>query len=317
MPQIDMQLDELKQYMGSSPLPEDFDSFWDTSLEEMKALDSNLLIEESDFCVPFATCYDLWFTGIQGARIHAKMVKPKTPGPKPAMIRFHGYTGSAGDWTGLLPYAASGMIALAMDCRGQGGLSEDVGGVKGGTLYGFVVKGVESGPKSLYFRQVFLDTAQLAGIVFDMNDVDHNKVYVGGGSQGGALTIACAALEPRIAKAAPVYPFLSDYYRIWDQDWDDKAYEGLRDYFRHFDPTHEKEDQLFHTLGYIDVSHLAKRIKGQVLFFTGLMDDICPPSTQFAIYNKITSKKQMVIYPDFTHEGLPGQADKELSFLLK
>ena len=38
----------------------------------------------------------------------------------------------------------------------------------------------------------------------------------------------------------------------------------------------------------------------------GLMDTICPPSTQFAAYNKITAKKSLVIYPDFGHEGLPG-----------
>lgn len=50
--------------------------------------------------------------------------------------------------------------------------------------------------------------------------------------------------------------------------------------------------------------------------FTGLMDNICPPSTQFAAYNKITSPKQMVIYPDFGHEGLPDSGSKTLAFLL-
>ena len=39
---------------------------------------------------------------------------------------------------------------------------------------------------------------------------------------------------------------------------------------------------------------------------TGLMDNICPPSTQFAAYNKITSKKQMTIYPDFGMKGCRG-----------
>jgi len=30
----------------------------------------------------------------------------------------------------------------------------------------------------------------------------------------------------------------------------------------------------------------------------GLMDTVCPPSTQFAAYNKITSKKTLSIFPD-------------------
>ena len=33
-------------------------------------------------------------------------------------------------------------------------------------------------------------------------------------------------------------------------------------------------------------------------------------------YNKITSPKSMVIYPDFGHEGLPGVNDKIFEFLL-
>jgi cephalosporin-C deacetylase len=69
-------------------------------------------------------------------------------------------------------------------------------------------------------------------------------------------------------------------------------------------------------LGYIDLQHLANRIKAEVLMFTGLMDDICPPSTQFAAYNKMTCKKNMVLYPDFGHEGLPGAGDKTFEFLM-
>jgi cephalosporin-C deacetylase len=46
----------------------------------------------------------------------------------------------------------------------------------------------------------------------------------------------------------------------------------------------------------------------------GLMDPICPPSTQFAIYNKLQTRKSHVIFPDFAHEHLPGWADKEWTF---
>jgi cephalosporin-C deacetylase len=93
------------------------------------------------------------------------------------------------------------------------------------------------------------------------------------------------------------------------------AYEELRLYFRLFDPRHEREKEVFTRLGYIDCQHLAPRIKADVLMFTGLMDTICPPSTQFAAYNKITSKKNVVIYPDFGHEILPDYTDLAFNFL--
>ncbi len=94
------------------------------------------------------------------------------------------------------------------------------------------------------------------------------------------------------------------------------AYNELRDFFRHSDPIHAREEEVYTRLGYIDVQHLAERIQGEVLMGTGLMDTICPPSTQFAAYNKIKAPKQMVIYPDYGHEGLPGMNDRFFQFML-
>jgi cephalosporin-C deacetylase len=93
------------------------------------------------------------------------------------------------------------------------------------------------------------------------------------------------------------------------------AYEELATYFRLFDPKHEREKAIFEKLGYIDNQHLAKRIKADVLMAVGMMDTICPPSTQFAAYNKIKSEKNTVIYPDFGHEGLPGLNETIFNFM--
>ena len=167
----------------------------------------------------------------------------------------------------------------------------------------------------MLFRQVFLDCAQLAGIVMAMPEVDPARVGASGGSQGGALTLACAALEPRIVRAAPAFPFLCDYKRVWEMDLDIAAYTEIRDYFRTFDPRHEREAALFTRLGYVDIQFLAPRIQAAVLMSVGLMDTVCPPSTQFAAYNKISARKQVLIYPDFGHEELPGYADAAFQFL--
>ena len=150
----------------------------------------------------------------------------------------------------------------------------------------------------------------------EMPEVDANRVGAMGGSQGGALTIACAAWEPRIKLAAPLYPFLSDYIRVWEMDHAKDAYKELQEYFRHSDPMHTLEATIFEKLGYIDIQFLAPRIKAEVLWGIGLMDTICPPSTQFAVYNKIASPKKMAIYPDFGHESLPGFQDQAFQFLM-
>jgi cephalosporin-C deacetylase len=320
--QFDMPLEELYEYQGINPRPDDFDGYWDRALAEMRAVDPQVEIVPADFQTSFADCFHMYFTGVGGARIHAKLIQPKNrQTPRPAMLFFHGYSMNSGDWTDLkLSFAAAGYTVAAMDCRGQGGLSEDKGGVHGWTLHGHIVRGLEDAlngdPQKLMFRQIFLDTAMLARIVMDMPEVDADRVGVTGASQGGALTAACAALEPRIMRSAPVYPFLSDYQRVWEMDQAKDAYLELRDWFRRFDPLHEREKDVFTNLGYVDIQHLVRRTQGETLWSIGLMDTICPPSSQFAAYNKITSKKSLRIYPDFAHEGLPGGSDAIFQFMM-
>ncbi len=317
MPLIDMPLEQLKTYMGTNPCPPDIDRFWDDAVAEMKAVEANVELVPAEFQAPFAECFDLYFTGVGRARVHAKYLRPKNAsGPHPAVLMFHGYSGNCGDWADKLNYVAAGFSVAALDARGQGGKSQDVGGVVGNTLNGHIIRGLDDAPEKMLFRSIFLDTAQLARIVMAMPEVDASHVGATGGSQGGALTLACISLEPGIRRAAPVFPFLSDYRRVWDMDLAKGAYNELSQYFRLFDPLHKREEEIFLRLGYIDLQHMAHRIGSDVLMITGLMDTICPPSTQFAVYNKITSSKKMVIYPDFGHEGLPESGDIIFNYMM-
>ena len=318
MPAFDLPLDELREYAGTNPRPDDFDDYWTDALAELDAIeDADVRLEPVAHPAAYAECFDLTFTGVRGARVYAKYLRPAaSSAPVPGLVVFHGYSASSPDWFELLPYVAQGFAVAALDCRGQGGRSQDPGGVHGGTLEGHIVRGLGDDPQNLAFRHVYLDTVQLARIVMDLPGVDAARVGVTGASQGGALTLVCAALEPRVRAAASVFPFLCDFQRVWEMDLATDAYAEIRGWLRRFDPTHADIDGLWRTLGYIDVQHLAPRIEADVLMFTGLMDTICPPSTQFAAYNAIRSPKQMVLYPDYEHEPMPGRDDRILAFLV-
>jgi cephalosporin-C deacetylase len=316
---FDMPFEALSAYQGTNPRPDDFDAFWDDALAEMAAVDPEIeIVPYPEFQTPFATCSHLWFTGVGGARIHAKLIQPKNGNkPHPAVLMFHGYTVDSGSWMDKLAYAAAGFTVAALDCRGQGGLSEDVGGVKGNTHRGHIIRGLDDAPEKLLYRSIYLDTAQLAKIVLAMDDVDETRVGALGGSQGGALALVCAALEPRIARCAPVHPFLCDYKRVWDLDLAKDAYAELEEYFRKFDPQHKREEEIFTRLGYIDAQYLAPRIKGRVMMATCLRDTVCPPSTQFAAYNKISAEKSLEVYPDYAHEPPPGFTELTYKFMME
>jgi len=317
---FDLPFEQLKSYEGRNPRPRDFDTFWEEGLAEMRTTDPQVELVPAEFKAANTECFHLYFTGVGGARTHAKLLRPARPTqPHPAILMFHGYTGDSGDWYDKLGFVSEGFTVAALDCRGQAGLSNDTSAVTGNTLHGHIIRGLEDAlngsPEKLLFRQVFLDTAELARIIMEMSDVDANRVGATGASQGGALTVACAALEPRIRRAAPVFPFLSDYKRVWEIDQAKDAYSELQEYFRHSDPTHRCEDKVFEKLGYIDIQFLAPRIRAEVMWGVGLMDTICPPSSQFATYNKIVSPKTMAVYPDFGHEPLPGLNDRVFQFI--
>lgn len=316
----ELPLEELKKYQGINPKPRDFDSFWEEGIHELDSIDPNIELIPSDFEFPFGKAFHLYFTGTKGARVYAKLLRP-LPGKDlgPGVLTFHGYSGNSGGWSEKptkLAYVAAGFTVLSLDCRAQGGNSFDAGSRRGWSLRGHIVRGVKDIPQNLYYRDVFLDTVRLARILMSFDEVDHNRIGVTGESQGGALSLACAALVPEIRKVAPIFPFLCDYMRAWQFDTEDNAYKEIREYLRRFHPQDQCTVELFEKLGYIDVQHLADRVKGEVLIGIGLADTRCPPSTQFAVYNKLKCAKALEIYPNYGHERLPGHNDRIFQFLL-
>src|SRR6266545_4180837 len=146
MPEFEMPLDELRSYQGHNPRPADFDAYWDRALSDLDATPPALELAPHPNPAQFAECFDLWFTGVGGARVHAQYIRPRTPGPHPAILRFHGYSMHASDWFDKLAWAAQGFVVAALDVRGQGGLSEDIGGVSGTTLRGHIIRGLSDHP---------------------------------------------------------------------------------------------------------------------------------------------------------------------------
>lgn len=230
-------LDELFALRSETPKPDDFDAYWDRALTELDEIPPCAQLVPAGPDVPGFRCADLWFTGIGGARIHARCVLPCDGRRHPAVLHFHGYRWHCADFSQILPFAAAGCAVFAMSCRGQGGPSQDNTAVDGPTYNGHIFRGILDAPDKLLYRQIFLDTVQLARAAASLPEVDAERMGVAGGSQGGGLALACAALEPRIRRAAVWFPFLCDYRRGWQLFTPESAYFELRGLFRNIDPT--------------------------------------------------------------------------------
>ncbi len=319
MPLLDLPLDRLLTYEGRNPRPADFDAYWTRGLAEVAAIDPRVELTPATLQPAGAECFHLTFTSTFGARVSGKYLRPKQrSGRCPLILLFHGFTGNCGDFTDKLGWVAQGYCVAALDCRGQGGRSQDHGTLRTSPPNGHLTRGLsDPDPDHLLYRQLYLDTVQIARVAMGFPEVDPGRVAATGASQGGGLALACAALVPEVRIAVPVYPFLCDWKRVWEMDLAKDAYQELRDYFRRFDPLHERADEVWNRLGYVDCQHLAPRIGAEVLMPLGLMDPICPPSTQFAAYNRIPGRKSYLLYPDYGHEYLPGLNDHIADFIFR
>ena len=302
-------LETMKDYMGRDELPADFDAFWDQALAKMTELPEYKL-EERDFSIPNVICYELTFKGTRDGLVYARVVFPKTDKKVPVIFHFHGYMGRCWDWADMLAYTVAGHGVVSMDVRGQSGYSTDGDrSPLGNTVKGQIIRGAVEGPEELFYKDVYLDLYQLIEIVASLPQVDDSKLASYGASQGGALALVAAGLNPRIQQTVAIYPFLSDFRRVLEIGNTSEAYDELFRYFKFHDPFHETEDQIMETLGYIDVKNFAHRIKGQVHMITGLDDDVCYPVTQFAIYNRLEGPKEHFIMPEYAHEAMNVQVN--------
>lgn len=295
-------LEQMRTYRGRQEIPANFDDFWDEALEKVATLPEYTLTEQP-FQIRNAVCYDLWFDGTNNGKVFAKCVFPKAE-KSPVVFYFHGYQGQSPDWSQCLNYVAAGYGVVCMDVRGQAGRSIDNGQFNGITVKGQVIRGMTEGPEHLFYKDIYLDVYQLIEIVAQLPFVDATELLSYGASQGGALALIAAALNQKITKTTAIYPFLSDFKRVLELGDLAEPYNELFRYFKFKDPFYETEDAIMQTLSYIDVKNFAHRIQAPVQFVIGLEDIICPPSTQFAIYNRLEVPKELHILPQYGHEAM-------------
>ncbi len=136
-----MSIEKLLEYQGSSPCPSDIDDFWNEQLKLVSEMDDNLIMKKADFQAKGLEAFDCWFIGVGGAKVYFKYIRPAGTKNNKVLLMFHGYGGNSGEWVGLLGYAYQGYAVTALECRGQGGKSEDKGGVQGNTLNGHIYRG--------------------------------------------------------------------------------------------------------------------------------------------------------------------------------
>lgn len=302
--QTDMELDQLYSFRPRVAEPQDFDDFWRTTVAESMDRHSPLVRHQVRTPIKQFNIVDLEFSGFGGDVIRGWAVCPRSERPLPAVVQFVGYGGGRGLPWEHLQWASAGYVHIIMDTRGQGsawgtgGQTADPHG-SGPAAPGFVTKGIEN-QDSYYYRRLFTDAICLLEDVALMPEVDENRIAVIGGSQGGSIALASAALSARVQAAIVDVPFLCNIERAIRLT-PEPPFTEITQYLS----IHRgQEDNVLEVLSYFDGVNFAKRLTCPLLMSVALMDDLVIPSTVFSAYNHCPSEdKQLTIFPYNGHEG--------------
>lgn len=316
MPQpYDMPLEQLRQYKPFSTAAADFDSFWDETLQQLSGVTLEFQRNEIAYPVKGLKVYQIFYKGFNHAQIEGVLAMPDHADPLPGIVEYHGYNWvNDGDIHHTVNLALKGYAVLKMFCRGQYGGSINNVVASNGHNAGWMTQGIQN-KDEYYYRAVYMDAVRAVEVLAAQPEVDAQRIAVTGGSQGGAITLAAAALSDIPVLAVADYPYLSNFERAIDITPAGPYYE-LNEYFRRTTSFPELEQNAKKTLAYFDIINLAPRINCFTWLSIGLIDEITPPSTVFAVYNHMTCPKDIQVYRYFGHEQIPASIPIRLQLFM-
>lgn len=285
----------------------DFEAYWKRAKKELAAVDPQFrMIRKDSLCTETKEVYLVEMRSLGNVLIRGWYSVPAKKGVYPAVLLVQGYSST------ILPEYADygdGIIGFGLNIRGHGNSKDNINPGFPGYLQHQL-----SDKEQYIYRGAYMDCVRAVDFLFSRPEVDTTRVAVEGGSQGGALTFATAALNnQRIVACVPQVPFLSDfpdYFRVarWPADEFTRLVEEEQQL---------SWEQVFYTLSYIDIKNLAPMIKAPMLMAVGLVDDVCPPHINFAAWNQVQSPKSYLVYPEAGH-GLPREFHQvKLDFIRK
>ncbi|MEK7475000.1 MAG: acetylxylan esterase [Candidatus Coatesbacteria bacterium] len=267
----------------------DFLDFWERTLKELAAVPPQYKVTKSGKdSTAEVDVFLVEMRSLGNARVRGWLSVPRKGGPFPAVLMVPGHSANQTPFVWF-----TDMIVFSFNIRGHGNSQDDVNP----GFPGYLTYGLES-PDTFIYRGAYADCVRAVDYLASRPDVDPRRIGVEGGSQGGALTFATAALDRRVALAAPDVPFLSDFEKYVDlSEWLGNEWRGFARDKRMTFP------DVLRVLSYFDIKNFAPLITCPLFMGAGLQDPTCPPRINFAAYNQVTSKKDYRLYPFGDHGG--------------
>ncbi|WP_373729993.1 acetylxylan esterase [Bacteroides heparinolyticus] len=283
-------------------IPADFGDFWNKNKAELAKVPliyTKELVKE--YCTDQMDCYLVRLqVNERGQAIYGYLFYPKHA--KEASCPVVLCPPGAGIKTIKEPlrhkyYAEHGCIRFEIEIHGLNPKMptedfKDISNAFNGKENGYLNNGLDN-RDNYYMKRVYMACIRSIDLLVSLPEWDGRNVVVKGGSQGGALALVAAGLDPRVTACIANHPALSDmagymagraggyphFFRVAGMDTPDKL----------------------NTMAYYDVVNFARSIKVPTRMTWGYNDDVCPPTTSYAVYNVLQCPKEALITPINEH----------------
>lgn len=293
-------------------MPDDFKEFWAKAIADNQKIDmlpQLTLVPEK--CTPKVNVYSASFQSFRkGSRIFGTLCVPAhIEGKCPAILIVPG--AGCRSRKGFYAEAEKGFVTFEVGIHGIPTTLPDESlytNLKNGSLLNYPLAGIDD-KDNYYYKRVFVGCARAIDFLASLDFVDADHIGVTGGSQGGALTITTAYLNPKVKCAAAFYPAMCDLTGY--------LYDQGNPWPYIFKNKKLATPERLETVKYYDVVNFARLLTVPVFMSFGYNDlTVCPTSTRGA-YNVITAPKSLLVVPQSRHYTFPEQWNARSKWIME
>ena len=294
--------------------PADFDEFWTNVLAENNKLEMLPKLElVPEKCTQKVNVYLASFQNRRkGCRMYGTMCVPADlkPGEKrPAILIVPGAGVRARN--GYYSEAEKGLVTLELGINHISTVLDEEIYEQLRPWYGreYPLCNIDDKEKYIY-KGIYAGCARAVDFLAGLDFVDAERIGVMGGSQGGALSITTAVLNPKVKCIGALYPALADltgYLHGRGGGWPHLFRNGRM-------ATPERIE----TTRYYDVVNFARKLNVPVFYTYGFNDMTCCPTSTTAAYNVIPDvEKHCWIVPEIEHWTYPEQLKARTKWMIE
>ena len=285
---------EPEKILPAEPCPADFRTWWKNQLQEAEKLPLDPKLEKLPaFSSQTSTAYKISFAA-PGGRVWGFLTIPAGPGPFPALIKIPG----AGPGEDRPLPEKPGVIQMLLNVHDFDPLQPDRSIMESykaaekahGRGYHYVGKDDRN---TFFFRRVILGFSRAVDYLAKRSDVRKNGIGVYGFSQGGAMTLILAGINPNVSFAVANMPAMCDLFGMDKGRGSGWPYTLI---------AYKRTPGTEMTARYYDAANFAAGIRIPVVVVAGGIDDTSRPTGVYAAFNSIPSKEKTIfLLPDSRH----------------